>query len=257
MTTASIPKSLASSAAVLLKKAAQIQKASIHSGAARRLSSLSSVAISNQSDLLEQLYKSPLQTIAETATVSTILKEAFGQDLLGLQSISESAPVSNRHGAGIVKAASGKDIHLPPSKDPFGLQLYKKASYCSVTHVLKTSLHMGTNDENQNANGVVGRSVSPAEARNHARNAGLQLLATVIDFVDGDLERIEKIVKLRGLVKAAPGFVGHEDVINGCSDVLADALGSDIVIGTQEWQGYRGLGSTVACELELKVRPLE
>lgn len=251
----SIPKSLPSSAAVLLKKAAQIQKTPINSGAARRLSSLSSAAISNQSDLHDQLYKSPSETAAETATVSAILKEAFGQDLLGLQSISESASVSNRGGA-ILKGASGKDLHLPPSEDPFGLQLHKKANYCPVTHTLKTSLHMGTNDENQNANGVVGRSVSPEEARSHARNAGLQLLATVVDFVDGDLERIEEVVNLRGLVKAAPGFSGHEDVINGCSDVLADALGSDAVIGTQECKGYRGLGSTVACELELKVRPL-
>jgi hypothetical protein len=256
MSTSSIPKSLASSAAVLLRKAAQIQKTTINSGAARRLSSFSSVAISNQSDLHEQLCKSPSETAAETANASAILKEAFGQDLLGLQSISERASVSNRGGT-VLKGASGKDLYLPPSEDPFGLQLHKKASYCPVTRVLKTSLHMGTNDENQNANGVVGRSVSPEEARSHARNAGLQLLATVVDFVDGDLERIEEVVNLRGLVKAAPGFAGYDDVINGCSDILTDALGPDAVIGSQECQGFRGLGSTVACELKLKVRPLE
>lgn len=242
----SIPKSLASSAAVLLKKAAHIQKTSfIHSGAARRLSSLSTVAISNQSSFIGHIYNSPLETAAETVTGSTILKEAFGQDLLGLQSISEG------------EGAARKDKNIPPSERPFGLQLHKKASYCPVTHVLKTSLHTGTNDEHQNANGVVGRSVSPEETRSHARNAGLELLETIIDFVDGDRERIEEVVKLRGLVKAAPGFAGHEDVIHGCSEVLAETLGSDVVIGTQECKGYRGLGSTVACELELKVRPFQ
>jgi len=173
-------------------------------------------------------------------------------------SSSSSAEVSDRGGAIIPAFSSRGDaasIHLPPADDPVGLGLYKKAIYCPITRTLRTSAHVGSDDANRKADGVVGDTVSTEDARNHARNSGLRLLATVRDFLDGDLGRVEQVLHLRGLVKAAPGFSGHAGVIDGCSEVLAEAFGPDAGVGTRECFGIGSLGSTVACVLELRVRP--
>ena len=174
-----------------------------------------------------------------------------------LRSLS-SAAVSDRGGA-IIPAASlsMEAIHLPPADDPVGLGLYKKAIYCPVSRILRTSAHVGTDDANGGVNGIVGDTVAPEDARNHARNSGLRLLATIHHFLDGDLERVEQVLHLRGLVKATPGFAGHAGVIDGCSEVLAEAFGPDAGVGTRECFGTGSLGSTVACVLELRVRPKE
>lgn len=118
---------------------------------------------------------------------------------------------------------------------------------------------MGSTDDNQKANGIVGDDVTPEEARNHARNSGLRLLATIHDFLDGDLGRVEQVLHLRGMVKASTNsnFAGHASVIDGCSEVLAEAFGPEIGIGTRECFGVGSLGATVACTLEVRVCPLE
>ena len=41
----------------------------------------------------------------------------------------------------------------------------------------------------------------------------------------GELSRIESVVKLLGMVNAEPDFGDHPKVINGCSDLLVEALG--------------------------------
>ena len=173
-------------------------------------------------------------------------------------SSSSAAGISDRGGA-IVPAfpPGGESIHLPPADDPVGLGLYKKAIYCPVSRTLRTSAHVGSDDENGKVDGVVGDTVDPGDARNHARNSGLRLLATVHDFLGGDLGRVEQVLHLRGLVKATPGFSGHAGVIDGCSEVLAEAFGPDAGVGTRECFGIGSLGSTVACVLELRVRPPE
>jgi len=143
--------------------------------------------------------------------------------------------------------------------------LYKKAIFCPISRILRTSAHVGSTDDNQKANGIVGDDVTPEEARNHARNSGLRLLATIHDFLDGDLGRVEQVLHLRGMIKASTaqgsnsnsGFAGHANVIDGCSEVLAEAFGPEVGVGTRECFGVGSLGATVACILEVRVRPLE
>jgi enamine deaminase RidA (YjgF/YER057c/UK114 family) len=42
---------------------------------------------------------------------------------------------------------------------------------------------------------------------------------------DGDLERVVRVVKLGGFVQAGPDFIDIPKVINGCSDLMVEALG--------------------------------
>jgi enamine deaminase RidA (YjgF/YER057c/UK114 family) len=72
--------------------------------------------------------------------------------------------------------------------------------------------------------GVVGAEVSVEEACKHARIVGLQLLAAARSAL-GDLDRVSRVVKLLGMVNAAPGFKRHPAVINGCSDLLVEVFG--------------------------------
>ena len=164
-----------------------------------------------------------------------------------------SSKISNRGGA-IIAGTSDLELHLPPADDPVGAQLYKKAIYCPQSGILRTSAHVGSDDHNQKANGVVGDTVEPSEAHKHARNSGLRLLATLHQFLDGDLDRIEQVLHLKGMVKATPDFSGHASVIDGCSEVLAQALGPDRGIGTRECFGVGSLGATVACTLEVRLK---
>ncbi|WP_229758050.1 RidA family protein [Paraburkholderia caffeinilytica] len=66
--------------------------------------------------------------------------------------------------------------------------------------------------------------VSADEAYRHAQMVGLTLLAVLHNEL-GDLRRVKQVVKLTGMVNAAPDFTEHPYVINGCSDLFVDVFG--------------------------------
>lgn len=70
----------------------------------------------------------------------------------------------------------------------------------------------------------VGREISATEARDHAREVGLHLIATMKAAL-GDLSRVRRVVKVLGMVNATPNFMQHTEVINGCSDLLVEVFG--------------------------------
>lgn len=70
----------------------------------------------------------------------------------------------------------------------------------------------------------VGSEVTVHEARAHAQEVGLYLLALVQEAL-GDLERVRRVVKVFGMVNAHPDFTSHTEVINGCSDLFVSVLG--------------------------------
>jgi enamine deaminase RidA (YjgF/YER057c/UK114 family) len=71
--------------------------------------------------------------------------------------------------------------------------------------------------------GKVGAEVSPEDAKEYARLAGLNVLAA-IDAAVG-LDAVERVVKIVGFVASAEGFTGQPGVINGVSDLMADVFG--------------------------------
>jgi enamine deaminase RidA (YjgF/YER057c/UK114 family) len=72
--------------------------------------------------------------------------------------------------------------------------------------------------------GRVGDQVSIDEARAGARLCALNLLAHARHFL-GDLDRVERVVEVRGFVNAVAGFTQHPAVINGASDLFVDVFG--------------------------------
>ncbi|MBB5753579.1 RidA family protein [Prosthecomicrobium pneumaticum] len=73
--------------------------------------------------------------------------------------------------------------------------------------------------------GIVGGDMTVETARAHAREVGLLMLAALVDTL-GTLDRIRQVMKVTGMINAAPGFGLHPRVLDGCSEVLVEALGS-------------------------------
>ncbi len=73
--------------------------------------------------------------------------------------------------------------------------------------------------------GKVGREFGLAEAQAAARLSALNMLAQAKLVLDGDLDRIERIVKLNGFVNAVPTFTEIPQVVNGASELFLDIFG--------------------------------
>jgi enamine deaminase RidA (YjgF/YER057c/UK114 family) len=80
-------------------------------------------------------------------------------------------------------------------------------------------------DQGAPISGVVGADLTVEAARRLARNVGLSILSVLQDTL-GDLDHVRQVVKLTGMINAVPGFTQHPKVLDGCSEVLVEALGS-------------------------------
>ncbi|MBF2734983.1 MAG: RidA family protein, partial [Betaproteobacteria bacterium AqS2] len=81
-----------------------------------------------------------------------------------------------------------------------------------------------TGPDGRGLRGKAGVEVDLEEATRRARLTGINLLAAVRDHC-GDLERVEAVVKLLGMVNAPPDFTKHPLVIDGCSRLLLEVFG--------------------------------
>lgn len=92
-------------------------------------------------------------------------------------------------------------------------------------HILYVSGHGPEDDEgNLLYRGRVGAEVSLEDGYRAARATGVQLLRSVRDQL-GSLDRVDRIVKVFGLVNSADDFHEQPAVIHGCSDLLVEVFG--------------------------------
>jgi enamine deaminase RidA (YjgF/YER057c/UK114 family) len=82
-----------------------------------------------------------------------------------------------------------------------------------------------SNDASGGIKGTVGVDVTPEQAAAAARLCAINLIAQISKALDGDLERVVRIVKLGGFVQAGPDFTAIPAVINGASDLMVEAFG--------------------------------
>jgi enamine deaminase RidA (YjgF/YER057c/UK114 family) len=106
----------------------------------------------------------------------------------------------------------------------------------------------GTGPTDAAKKGKVGAEVTVEEAKQAAREVGLQILATAKDAL-GDLDRIKQTVKVLGMVNSAPDFDQQPQVINGCSDLFVEVLG-DAGRHTRSAVGMGGLPGRISVEIE-------
>lgn len=72
--------------------------------------------------------------------------------------------------------------------------------------------------------GKVGRDLDQKEAYQAARLVGINQLAALKAEI-GDLGRVNRIVKVLGMVNATEDFTNHPEVINGFSDLMVEVFG--------------------------------
>jgi enamine deaminase RidA (YjgF/YER057c/UK114 family) len=100
--------------------------------------------------------------------------------------------------------------------------------------------------------GKVGADVSLEQGQEAARMTARSILATLQAEL-GDLDRIERIIKVFGMVNCAPGFNQTPAVIDGCSDLLVELFG-DAGRHTRSAVGMAELPFDIAVEIELIAR---
>jgi len=72
--------------------------------------------------------------------------------------------------------------------------------------------------------GQLGREIDTATGKQAARAVAIDLLGTLHAAV-GDLNRVQRIVKVMSLVNSTPDFTEQHLVTNGCSELLAEVFG--------------------------------
>ncbi|WP_320197964.1 RidA family protein [Agrobacterium sp. rho-13.3] len=135
-------------------------------------------------------------------------------------------------------------IELPPPAPPI-------ANF--VTHVIEGNMLYLSGQGPREADGFmhtgkVGTNVSAEKAYADARLTGVNLLAVMHDAL-GDLSRVRRIVKLLGMVNAAPDFLDHPQVINGCSD-LFNAVFGEAGQHARSAVGFGSLPGNITVEIE-------
>ena len=73
--------------------------------------------------------------------------------------------------------------------------------------------------------GRLGENIDIDEGYQAARLCGLNLIAQAKAAAQGDLDKIERVVKLGGFVNSTPDFTDQPKVINGTSDLMAEVFG--------------------------------
>ena len=97
--------------------------------------------------------------------------------------------------------------------------------------------------------GTVGKEINVEEAKRAARLCALNILAQAAAALDGDLDRVTRIVKLTGFVNAVAGFTQQPEVVNGASDLFAEIFG-EAGRHARAAVGVSSLPRNVAVEIE-------
>lgn len=135
-------------------------------------------------------------------------------------------------------------IELPEVPGPAG----------NYVHAVRTGnlLYLsGKGPSDPNAKGKVGADFTAEEAYQHARQVGLTLIA-VMNQELGNLDRVKRIVKVLGMVNAAPDFGQQPQVINGCSDLFVEVFG-DAGRHARSAVGMGSLPNQITVEIEVIV----
>jgi enamine deaminase RidA (YjgF/YER057c/UK114 family) len=113
-------------------------------------------------------------------------------------------------------------LTLPPPAEPVGSYI----GAVQVGNLLFVSGHGPRRYGDVITSGKVGTDLTAEQAYETAKSVMVNMLGTVKDTL-GDLDRVERIVKLLGMVNVGEGFTETPRVINGASDLLIALYGEN------------------------------
>lgn len=135
-------------------------------------------------------------------------------------------------------------LTLPPAPKPVGV--YRPTLI--VGNHLYVSGQGPVKNDGSLIKGKVGASLNLNEGKEAARQVGLTMLSTLVENTPKEL-RIDRVIKVLGMVNATPEFEEHPFVINGFSELFADVFGVENGIGVRSAVGMN-LPQNIAVEIE-------
>ncbi|HCR53604.1 MAG TPA: hypothetical protein DIW27_04250 [Cytophagales bacterium] len=136
-------------------------------------------------------------------------------------------------------------LTLPPSPDPLGVY---KLLLIDDNHAY-VSGHGTLQEDGTWIVGKVGVDMNADEAKLAAQQVGLAILATLKKYL-GSLDRVDRVIKVLGMVNCVPDFTRHPYVINGCSELFAKVWGDDKGVGVRSAVGLSSLPEGIPVEIE-------
>lgn len=115
---------------------------------------------------------------------------------------------------------AGMGVTLPDAPAPAA----NYVPYVRVGDTLYVSGQISKDDQGL-ITGKLGGDMQTAQGAEAAKACAIALLAQVRAACDGDLDRLERVVKLTGFVNSTPEFEEQPQVVNGASDFIGEALG--------------------------------
>jgi enamine deaminase RidA (YjgF/YER057c/UK114 family) len=136
-------------------------------------------------------------------------------------------------------------LELPPAPKP--VAVYRPVVV--VDKIAYVSGHGPLRPDKTLITGRLGYGLSLEQGHAAAKQTGLAILATLRAHF-GSLDAVKRVVKVLGMVNAAPDFADHPKVINGCSELFAQVFGDDCGIGARSAVGMGSLPGSIAVEIE-------
>jgi enamine deaminase RidA (YjgF/YER057c/UK114 family) len=112
-------------------------------------------------------------------------------------------------------------IVLPPAPKPL-------ATYVPFTragNLLVVSGQLPLLDGKLGWTGKLGAGVAIEDGQKAARQSFLNVLAQVNAALDGDLDRVRRVLRLGGFIACTPDFTQQPLVMNGASDLCVEVFG--------------------------------
>ncbi len=139
-------------------------------------------------------------------------------------------------------------IELPA---PLVLPSPNRTSAVQVGKMLYVSGHGAAllEDDSVKRRGKVDVDVTPEEACATMRALAVKMIATIKHHVR-DLDRVEKVVKILGMVNTHPDFEKPNAVLNGASDLFYEVFGPEIGRHARSSVGVATLAERQPVEVE-------
>ncbi|MEK9719492.1 MAG: RidA family protein [Quisquiliibacterium sp.] len=137
-------------------------------------------------------------------------------------------------------------IELPPTPKPIG----NYVAGVQVGNLLFMSGIGPRKPDGSSITGKLGGDMVTAQGYDAARLVALNMLANIVSVI-GSLDRVERVVKVLGMVNCTPDFNEHPKVINGFSDLFVELYGPDRGRGGRSAVGMVALPNQIAVEVEM------
>jgi len=123
--------------------------------------------------------------------------------------------------------------------------------------MLYISGHIPFTNDGKLLTGAVGEGAKPLEeGREAARACGLNMLATLKREL-GDLDRVEQVVKIFGIVNSTTDFKFQHRVMDGCSDLMMEVFDKPVGYHARSAIGTNTLPLDITVEVEgiVQIKP--